>query len=193
MPVELVIAPEAELDIAEAYVWYESHRAGLGEEFLSSVDACSGKHPAPTRDVLCRSRGLPSLPYTALSLRRVLRTVEGDGHDLRCISHLSRPGQMAPAPALMRFLSQMMWSGHIRTDRGPLFGEACVAGSSVSRRLPRPNGSVRKRIIDNLTITAGPGGSSWRGADRSAFCPRNQDLAGRGGLARGRRRPRHLP
>ena len=39
MPVELVIAPEAELDIAEAYVWYEGRRAGLGEEFLSSVDA----------------------------------------------------------------------------------------------------------------------------------------------------------
>jgi hypothetical protein len=40
MPVDLVIAPEAELDIAEAYVWYEGRRAGLGEEFLSSVDAC---------------------------------------------------------------------------------------------------------------------------------------------------------
>jgi hypothetical protein len=40
MPVEVVIAPEAELDIAEAYVWYEGRRAGLGEEFLSSVDAC---------------------------------------------------------------------------------------------------------------------------------------------------------
>lgn len=35
----LVIAPEPELDIAEAYVWYEGRRAGLGEEFLSSVDA----------------------------------------------------------------------------------------------------------------------------------------------------------
>jgi putative addiction module component (TIGR02574 family) len=30
MPVELVIAPEAELDIAEAYVWYEGRRAGPG-------------------------------------------------------------------------------------------------------------------------------------------------------------------
>jgi plasmid stabilization system protein ParE len=40
MPVELVIAPEAGLDIAEAYLWYESRRAGLGEEFLSSVEAC---------------------------------------------------------------------------------------------------------------------------------------------------------
>jgi plasmid stabilization system protein ParE len=28
------------LDIAEAYDWYEGRRAGLGEEFLSSVDAC---------------------------------------------------------------------------------------------------------------------------------------------------------
>ena len=34
MPVELVIAPEAESDIAEAYDWYEGRRAGLGEEFL---------------------------------------------------------------------------------------------------------------------------------------------------------------
>jgi plasmid stabilization system protein ParE len=40
MAAELVIAPEAEQDIAEAYAWYEGRRAGLGEEFLSSVDAC---------------------------------------------------------------------------------------------------------------------------------------------------------
>jgi plasmid stabilization system protein ParE len=39
MPAKLVIAPEAELDIAEAYVWYERRRIGLGEEFLTSVDA----------------------------------------------------------------------------------------------------------------------------------------------------------
>lgn len=40
MAAELVVAPEAELDIAEAYGWYENRRIGLGEEFLSSVDAC---------------------------------------------------------------------------------------------------------------------------------------------------------
>jgi plasmid stabilization system protein ParE len=40
MAVELVLAPEAESDIAEAYDWYEDRRVGLGEEFLSSVDAC---------------------------------------------------------------------------------------------------------------------------------------------------------
>jgi plasmid stabilization system protein ParE len=35
-----VVAPEAELDLVEAYVWYEDRRTGLGEEFLGSVDAC---------------------------------------------------------------------------------------------------------------------------------------------------------
>jgi plasmid stabilization system protein ParE len=40
MAAELIIAPEAEQDLAEAYSWYESRRAGLGEEFLTNVDAC---------------------------------------------------------------------------------------------------------------------------------------------------------
>ncbi len=40
MAAEFVIAPEAEFDIGEAYGWYEGHRSGLGEEFLSCVDAC---------------------------------------------------------------------------------------------------------------------------------------------------------
>jgi hypothetical protein len=40
MAAELVIAPEAELDIADAYAWYEGRRVGLGEEFLSSIDGC---------------------------------------------------------------------------------------------------------------------------------------------------------
>ncbi|HEV3260957.1 MAG TPA: type II toxin-antitoxin system RelE/ParE family toxin [Gemmataceae bacterium] len=39
MAAELIIAPEAEQDVAEAYTWYEGQRAGLGEEFLSCVDA----------------------------------------------------------------------------------------------------------------------------------------------------------
>ena len=40
MAANLVFAPEAQLDVADAYVWYEGRRIGLGEEFLSSVDAC---------------------------------------------------------------------------------------------------------------------------------------------------------
>ena len=40
MGANLVVAPEAELDLTEAYIWYEARRVGLGEEFLGSVDAC---------------------------------------------------------------------------------------------------------------------------------------------------------
>ncbi len=40
MAAELILAPEAEQDVAEAYAWYEGRRAGLGEDFLSCVDAC---------------------------------------------------------------------------------------------------------------------------------------------------------
>ncbi len=40
MAARLIIAPETEQDVAEAYAWYEGKRAGLGEEFPSCVDAC---------------------------------------------------------------------------------------------------------------------------------------------------------
>jgi plasmid stabilization system protein ParE len=39
MAAELIIAPEAQQDIDEAYAWYEGRRPGLGEEFLGCVDA----------------------------------------------------------------------------------------------------------------------------------------------------------
>ncbi|MDA1142579.1 MAG: type II toxin-antitoxin system RelE/ParE family toxin [Planctomycetota bacterium] len=40
MAADLVIAPEAVQDIDAAYGWYEGRMFGLGEEFLSSVEAC---------------------------------------------------------------------------------------------------------------------------------------------------------
>jgi plasmid stabilization system protein ParE len=40
MAAKLILAPEAEQDIAESYHWYENRRSGLGEEFLGCVDAC---------------------------------------------------------------------------------------------------------------------------------------------------------
>lgn len=40
MAAELIIASEAEQDLAETYAWYEGRRTGLGEELLSCVDAC---------------------------------------------------------------------------------------------------------------------------------------------------------
>ena len=36
---DVILAPEAETDVVEAYEWYEALRRGLGEEFLSCVDA----------------------------------------------------------------------------------------------------------------------------------------------------------
>lgn len=35
----LVIRPRAETDLREAHDWYESQRAGLGEEFVSEIEA----------------------------------------------------------------------------------------------------------------------------------------------------------
>ena len=38
MTVTLIVQPEAEADLAEAYRWYETQRPGLGQEFLETVD-----------------------------------------------------------------------------------------------------------------------------------------------------------
>ena len=40
MVAELILAPEAAQDIAEGYAWYELRRPGLGEDFLSCIEAC---------------------------------------------------------------------------------------------------------------------------------------------------------
>ena len=40
MAAELVVAEEAEQDVAEGYSYYERQRVGLGEDFLARVDAC---------------------------------------------------------------------------------------------------------------------------------------------------------
>lgn len=40
MTAELIIAPEAQQDVDEAYNWYEDRRPGLGKEFLGCADAC---------------------------------------------------------------------------------------------------------------------------------------------------------
>lgn len=37
---QIIIRPEAEGEIQEAYAWYEGRSAGLGAEFLHAVDVC---------------------------------------------------------------------------------------------------------------------------------------------------------
>ena len=39
MSLDLIIRPEAEADIAEAFDWYETRVSGLGSEFLLILDA----------------------------------------------------------------------------------------------------------------------------------------------------------
>ena len=90
MTAELVFAPETELDIAEAYAWYERRRTGLGEEFMSALDACIESIRRQPQ-MFPGSRELSARPGTALSLRSVLRVRRNNGHRIRCVSYLSRP------------------------------------------------------------------------------------------------------
>lgn len=39
MVYELIIRPEAEQDLAEAFAWYEDKRQGLGHDFLLQINA----------------------------------------------------------------------------------------------------------------------------------------------------------
>jgi plasmid stabilization system protein ParE len=36
----VIYTPDADADVVEAYLWYESREPGLGEEFLRCVEAC---------------------------------------------------------------------------------------------------------------------------------------------------------
>ena len=48
MDAELIFAPEAEQDLAEAYNWYEGRRPGLGEDLgLLSVELKRKNHECP--------------------------------------------------------------------------------------------------------------------------------------------------
>jgi plasmid stabilization system protein ParE len=40
MSYQLIISPEAELDIQDAFEWYEQRDSGLGSEFVRAVDSC---------------------------------------------------------------------------------------------------------------------------------------------------------
>jgi len=42
MTYSLVVRPEAERDMSEAYQWYEEQRGGLGEDFLLCVEVALG-------------------------------------------------------------------------------------------------------------------------------------------------------
>ena len=48
MTYKTLITPDAEIDISEAFEWYESRRKGLGHDFPLQIDAglqCIGRNP----------------------------------------------------------------------------------------------------------------------------------------------------
>lgn len=69
MRYELVVRPEAELDILEAHNWYENEEGGLGNDFLSATKEAidrAVKSPLSFQTVLGISRRvvLKRFPYS---------------------------------------------------------------------------------------------------------------------------------
>ena len=62
MNYKLLISPEAELDIEEAFEWYEEHNPGLGFEFIRAVDSC----------LASIGRNLSTYPLVHRDVRRAL-------------------------------------------------------------------------------------------------------------------------
>ena len=59
MNYRLIIRPEAELDLENAFGWYESQDPGLGSEFVRAIDACIstiGRNPLVHRLIYQQSR-----------------------------------------------------------------------------------------------------------------------------------------
>ena len=72
MVAELIIAPEAQQDLDEAYYWYENRRLGLGEEFLGCVDACIQAICCMPETPRESPRGVSSGIGEAISVRHLL-------------------------------------------------------------------------------------------------------------------------
>ena len=92
MAADLVVAPEAEQDVAEAYAWYEDRRVGLGEELLGCIDACVAG--------VCRSPGSWAVVqenYCRALVRRFPYAVfyehQGDTVTIYGVLHTSRDPQ----------------------------------------------------------------------------------------------------
>ena len=59
MSYRLIIRPEAELDLEDAFEWYESKASGLGSEFVRAIDNCIsaiGRSPLAYRIIYKQAR-----------------------------------------------------------------------------------------------------------------------------------------
>ena len=89
MTLPLRVRRRAELDVDEAFAWYESRVEGLGEAFLRSVDACFSRirrhpgAPAVAHGRVRRAR-LHRFPYS------VFYTIREDFIDVLAVYHARR-------------------------------------------------------------------------------------------------------
>ena len=65
MSLKLIINPEAEADLAEAKQWYDNRRLGLGDQFLTCVEAVFNR--------ICRHPLLHATVYRDLRMTLVRR------------------------------------------------------------------------------------------------------------------------
>ncbi len=59
MNYRLIIRPEAEFDLEDAFAWYESQETGLGSEFVRAIDNCIstiGRNPLAYRLIYQQAR-----------------------------------------------------------------------------------------------------------------------------------------
>jgi toxin ParE1/3/4 len=79
MTSELILAPQAEAEIAEARDWYDARRPGLGADFLVAVRiafAAIAENPHQYQ-VSCkhfRRAGLGRFPYTLITAYRLMQS-----------------------------------------------------------------------------------------------------------------------
>jgi hypothetical protein len=142
MAAKLIISPEAEQDIGDAYCWYEDRRPGLGEEFLSCVDACIQR--------VCRVLELHAKAHEeyrrALSVCGFLRVCRWDCDGLLRLPHIPGSREVAPAVVVNTWMRIRQLEDH----------HAC---QQVCGRVRRMSGSGPSRVsgggFDGFGIAAG--------------------------------------
>ena len=85
----LVIRPEAEADIEEAFRWYEAQSPGLGPAFVRAVDACLAgieRHPELYAEQYRRARRvlLRRFPYA------IFYVIQAESIDVVACFHVRR-------------------------------------------------------------------------------------------------------
>jgi plasmid stabilization system protein ParE len=59
MNYRLIIRPQAEFDLEDAFAWYELQETGLGSEFVRAIDNCIstvGRNPQAYRQIYRQAR-----------------------------------------------------------------------------------------------------------------------------------------